>query len=99
MFMLESVATLPKEGVFTIIGIAVLLALYLALRFVKSKPKEKPIEAVEEISDEEISDEEIAAITAAVAIILEEEAEREERKPTPFRVVSFKRTNKRRIGE
>ena len=44
-------------------------------------------------------EEEIAAITAAVALILEEEAEREERKPTPFRVVSFKRTNKRRIGD
>jgi uncharacterized protein YpmS len=94
MFMLESAVTLPKEGVFTLIGIAVLLILYLALRFVKSKKKEEPVEIIEEVSDEEI-----AAITAAVALILEEEAEREERKPTPFRVVSFKRTNKRRIGD
>ncbi len=92
--MLESTVTLPKEGIFTLIGIAVLLVLYLVLRFVKSKNKEEPDEDIEEISEEEI-----AAITAAVALILKEEAEREECKPTPFRVVSFKRTNKRRIGE
>ena len=92
MFMLESAATLTKEGVFTLIGIAVLLVLYLALRFVKSKKKEDSIELIEEDREEEI-----AAITAAVALILEEEAEREERKPVPFRVVSFKRTNNRRI--
>ena len=61
--------------------------------YVKSKRKEKAIATEENIDDE------IAAITAAVALILEEEAEREERKPTPFRVVSFKRTNKRRIGD
>lgn len=89
--MLEAVATLPKEGVFVLVGVAVLLVLFLALRFVRGKKKE-------EIVEEDI-DEEIAAITAAVALILEEEAEREERKPTPFRVVSFKRTNKRRIGD
>lgn len=92
MFMLESAVTLPKEGIFTLIGIAVLLILYLVLRFAKSKRKEEPVESVEENIDEEI-----AAITAAVALILEEEAEREERKPVPFRVVSFKRTNNRRI--
>ena len=94
MFMLESAVTLPKESIFTLIGIAVLLFLYLVLRFVKSKKREEPVEIIEEVSEEEI-----AAITAAVALILEEEAEREERKPTPFRVVSFKRTNKRRIGD
>ena len=94
MLMLENAATLPKEGIFTLIGIAALLVLYLALRFVKRKKKDEPIEAVEEISDEEI-----AAITAAVTLILKEEAEREERKPIQFRVVSFKRTNKRRIGD
>ncbi len=92
--MLESAATLTKEGVFTLIGIAVLLVLYLALRLIKSKKKEDTVEVIEDDSEEEI-----AAITAAVAMILEEEAEREERKPTPFKVVSFKRTNKRRIGE
>lgn len=92
--MLESAVTLPKESIFTLIGIAVLLFLYLVLRFVKSKKREEPVEIIEEVSEEEI-----AAITAAVALILEEEAEREERKPTPFRVVSFKRTNKRRIGD
>ena len=88
MFVLENAATLPREGVFVLVGIAFFAVLYLVLRFAKSK-KEEPVE-------EEI-DEEIAAITAAVALILEEEAEREERKPTPFRVVSFKRTNKRKI--
>lgn len=93
MFMLENTATLPREGIFVLIGVAVLVVLYILLRFLKSKRTE------EVIVPEENIDEEIAAITAAVAIILEEEAEREERKPTPFRVVSFKRTNKRRIGE
>lgn len=93
MFVLENTATLPREGVFVLIGVAVLVVLYILLRFVKSKRTE------EVIVPEENIDEEIAAITAAVAMILEEEAEREERKPTPFRVVSFKRTNKRRIGE
>ena len=93
MFMLENTASLPREGIFVLIGVAVLVALYILLRFLKSKTTE------EVIVPEENIDEEIAAITAAVAMILEEEAEREERKPTPFRVVSFKRTNKRRIGE
>lgn len=90
--MLENTASLPREGVFVLIGIAVLVVLYILLRFLKSKRKEEV-----KVPEENI-DEEIAAITAAVAMILEEEAEREERKPTPFRVVSFKRTNNRRIG-
>ena len=93
MFMLENTAILPREGIFVLIGVAVLVCLYVLLRFLKIKRKEKII-----VTEENI-DEEIAAITAAVAMILEEEAEREERKPTPFRVVSFKRTNKRRIGD
>lgn len=93
MFFLENTATLPREGVFVLISVAVLAVLYILLRFLKSKRTE------EVIVPEESIDEEIAAITAAVAMILEEEAEREERKPAPFRVVSFKRTNKRRIGE
>lgn len=93
MFFLENTATLPREGVFVLISVAVLAVLYILLRFLKSKRTE------EVIVPEESIDEEIAAITAAVAMILEEEAEREERKPASFRVVSFKRTNKRRIGE
>lgn len=93
MFFLENTATLPREGVFVLISVAVLAVLYILLRFLKSKRTE------EVIVPEENIDEEIAAITAAVAMILEEEAEREERKPAPFRVISFKRTNKRRIGE
>ena len=93
MFMLENTATLPREGIFVLIGVAVLVVIYILLRFLKSKRTETVIVPEENIDDE------IAAITAAVAMILEEEAEREERKPTPFRVVSFKRTNKRRIGD
>ncbi|MBO5701194.1 MAG: hypothetical protein J6S71_02025 [Clostridia bacterium] len=90
MFVLESAATLPKEGIFALCGIALLAALYFVLKAFKKKeiPAEEPEENEEEI---------VAAITAAVALILEEEAEREERKPVPFRVVSFKRTNNRRI--
>ena len=93
MLVLENTAILPREGIFVLIGVAVLVCLYVLLRFLKNKRQEKTIATEENI------DEEIAAITAAVALILEEEAEREERKPTPFRVVSFKRTNKRRIGD
>lgn len=91
--MLENTATLPREGIFVLIGVAVLVVIYILLRFLKSKRTETVIVPEENIDDE------IAAITAAVAMILEEEAEREERKPTPFRVVSFKRTNIRRIGD
>ena len=94
MFMLNSEAVLPKEGIFVLVGIAVLVVLYIVLRTVKLKRKEDPIPIVDE-NDEET----VAAITAAIALILEEEAEREERKPTPFRVVAFRRTNNRRIGE
>ena len=48
---------------------------------------------------EEDDSESVAAITAAITVILEEEALREGREVPSFRVVSFKRTNKRRIGE
>ena len=90
MFVLENISVLPKEGVFVICAIAMLAALYFVLKAFKKKdiPEEVP-----EDNDEEI----VAAITAAVALILEEEAKREERKPVPFRVVSFKRTNNRRV--
>ena len=90
MFLLETTTTLPKEGIFVICGIALLAALYFVLKAFRKK--ELPSEIPEENDEESV-----AAITAAVALILEEEAEREERKPVPFRVVSFKRTNNRRI--
>ena len=90
MFVLENISVLPKEGIFVICAIALLAALYFVLKAFKNK--EIPVEVPED-NDEEI----VAAITAAVALILKEEAEREERKPMPFRVVSFKRTNNRRI--
>ena len=91
MFVLENTATLPKEAIFVICGIALLAALYFVLKAFKKKE----LPTVEE--PEENEEETVAAITAAVALILEEEAEREERNPVPFRVVSFKRTNNRRI--
>lgn len=93
MFILNSEAALPKEGIFVLVGVAVLLVLYIVLRTLKSKKQP------EEISVEENDEEVVAAITAAITMILAEEAEREERKPTPFRVVAFRRTNNRRIGE
>lgn len=93
MFMLNSEAVLPMEGIFVLVGIAVLLVLYIVLRTVKikKKPNELPVEE----NDEEI----VAAITAAISVMLEEEAEREDREPIKFRVVAFRRTNNRRIGE
>lgn len=39
MFVLESAATLPKEGIFVIVGVLVLAALYAVLSFVKVKKK------------------------------------------------------------
>lgn len=91
--MLNSEAVLPMEGIFVLVGIAVLLVLYIVLRTVKikKKPNELPVEE----NDEEI----VAAITAAISVMLEEEAEREDREPIKFRVVAFRRTNNRRIGE
>ena len=94
MFVLENTSAFPKEAIFVICGIALLAALYFVLKAFKKKELPTVVEEPEENEAETV-----AAITAAVALILEEEAEREERKPVPFRVVSFKRTNKRRIGD
>lgn len=91
MFVLENNAVLPQEGIFVLCGIALLVALYFVLTAIRKK-------RLPEISPEDSEEETVAAITAAVALILEEEAEREERKPNAFRVVSFKRTNNRRIS-
>lgn len=93
MFMLESEALLSQNAIFAIVSVALLAVLYIILRAVKAK--RKPAEPPAEENEEEV----IAAITAAVSLILEEEAEREERNPLPFRVVTFRRTNNRRIGE
>ena len=91
MSVLESTALLPKEGVFVLCAIALLAVLYFVLKAFKAKARPEE----DKKDDEEI----VAAITAAVAEILNEEAEREEREPNSFRVVAFKRTNNRRIGE
>lgn len=97
MIFLENTAPiLPPEGIFVIVGIALLVLLYIVLRAVKNK--KKPECFVEENQNED-EGEILAAITAAVTMILNEEAEREEKEPPRFRVVAFKRTNNRRIGE
>ncbi len=97
MTLLENITTnLPREGIFVIVGVALLAVLYIVIRAIKNK--RKPECFVEERSDED-EGEILAAITAAVAMILNEEAEREEKEPPRFRVVAFKRTNNRRIGE
>ena len=97
MIFLENTApTLPKEGVFVLVGIALLVLLYIVLKTVKNK--KKPDCFAPEKSDED-EGEILAAITAAVSVILEEEAAKEEKEPPRFRVVAFKRTNNRRIGE
>ncbi len=91
MFILEN-TVLPREGVFVLCAIALLAALYFMLKAFRKKeiPAGEPEENEEEI---------VAVITTAVAEILNEEAEREERKPNAFRVVAFKRTKNRRIGD
>ena len=52
MFMLENTASLPREGVFVLIGVAVLVALYILLRFLKSKTTEEVIVPEENIDEE-----------------------------------------------
>lgn len=99
MFILNSQAFLSGEAVFVLVGIASLLVIYLALCAVKKYLIKNKTEWVEPISNEEDGEETVAAITAAIALILEDEARQERREPAHFRVVSFKRTNNRRVGE
>jgi len=87
--------TLPREGIFVIVGVALLSLIYVILRSIKSK--KKPECFVLQESDDE--GEVLSAITAAITVILEEEAKTEDKAPPCFRVVAFKRTNNRRIGE
>ena len=96
--LLNSEAALDGTALFVIIGVALLAALYFVLSYIRKRIEQKKCaEAVSEIPEIDDS-EEIAAITAAISLILTEEAKEEGREALAFRVVSFKRTNNRRIG-
>ncbi|MGM9641783.1 MAG: hypothetical protein ACI3XI_01105 [Eubacteriales bacterium] len=52
MAFLEASLTLPKEGIFVIVGICVLVALYAVLSLVKSKKKKEQLPGVIETPPE-----------------------------------------------
>lgn len=98
-FLLNSEPTQNGSVLFVIIGVIVVAALYIGLAYLRKWIERKQIAEQQFVIPEENDYEEVAAITAAIAIILEEEAKAEGREEAPaFRVVSFKRTNNRRIG-
>lgn len=97
--LLNSEPTQNGSVLFVIIGVIVVAALYIGLAYLRKLIERKQIAEQQFVIPEEDDSEEVAAITAAIAIILEEEAKAEGREEAPtFRVVSFKRTNNRRIG-
>ncbi len=51
-FLESSPATLPKEGIFVLVGIAVLVALYFILSAWRAKKKPEPIEEIKEEIEE-----------------------------------------------
>ena len=83
---------------FVIIGVIVVATLYFGLAYLRKRIEMKQIAEQQSVIPEEDDSEEVAAITAAIALILEAEAKEEGRETPAFRVVSFKRTNNRRIG-
>ncbi len=98
-FLLNSEPTQNGSMLFVIIGVIVVAALYIGLAYLRKWIERKQIAEQQAVIPEEDDSEEVAAVTAAIAIILEEEAKAEGREEVPaFRVVSFKRTNNRRIG-
>ena len=97
-FLLNADIADNSTVLFVIIGVAVLAALYIGLAFLKNRIDKKSISELQAVIPEEDDSEEVAAITAAISLILEEEAKEEGREAPAFRVVSFKRTNNRRIG-
>ncbi len=98
VFLLNSEATQNGSVLFVIIGVIVVIALYLGLAYLRKRIESKQIAENQAAIPEEDDPEEVAAITAAIALILGEEARGEGREAPAFRVVSFKRTNNRRIG-
>lgn len=96
--LLNSEPTQNGSVLFVIIGVIVVAALYLGLAYLRKCIERKQCAERQAVIPEEDDSEEIAAITAAITLILEEEAKEEGREAPAFRVVSFKRTNNRRIG-
>lgn len=96
--LLNSEPTQNGSVLFVIIGVIVVAALYIGLAYLRKWIERRQIAANQGAFSEEDLSEEVAAITSAIALILEEEAKEEGRKAHAFRVVSFKRTNNRRIG-
>ena len=96
--LLNSAPTQNGSVLFVIIGVIVVAALYLGLAYLRKRIEMKQIAELQSVTPAEDDSEEVAAITAAIALILEEEAKEEGREAPAFRVVSFKRTNNRRIG-
>lgn len=96
--LLNSEPTQNGSVLFVIIGVIVVAALYLGLAYLRKRIEMKQIAEQQSVTPEEDDSEEVAAITAAITLLLEEEAKEEGREVPTFRVVSFKRTNNRRIG-
>lgn len=96
--LLNSEPAQNGSALFVIIGVIIVTALYFVLAYLRKRIERKQIAEQQSVIPEEDDSEEVAAITAAIALILEEEAKEEGRAAPAFRVVSFKRTNNRRIG-
>jgi cbb3-type cytochrome oxidase subunit 3 len=97
-FLLNSEPSQNGSVLFVIIGVIVVAILYIGLAYLRKWIERKQIAEQQAVIPEEDDSEEVAAITAAIALILGEEAKEEGREAPAFRVVSFKRTNNRRIG-
>lgn len=96
-------------GKYAILGFATVLIVLAVIcgilelfgRIFAIKKEEKPIEApIAEVPAEKVEATDdgaiVAAITAAISVILAQEAANENREPNGFRVVSFKRAGKNR---
>ena len=97
-YLLDAEPVQNGSVLFVIIGVAVAALLYFGLWKLKELIYRKKISEMQSALPEEDDSAEVAAITAAISLILEEEAKDEGREAPAFRVVSFKRTNNRRIG-
>lgn len=83
--------------IFLVLGVIwAILAVFNRI-FVNQKDVDKIFESDEETKPVDVDDdgETIAAITAVISSILAEEAKTEAREPVKFKVVSFRRVNKK----
>ena len=97
-FLLNSEPAQNGSVLFVIIGMITVTALYFGLAYLRKQIAKKQNAEQQAVIPEEDDSEKVAAITAAIALVLEEEAKEVGREAPAFRVVSFKRTNNRRIG-